>query len=245
MHRNNQSNEYPQKMTTISEELYGNIADTLLAKAEEKGSQLTREEIVDAIAESLENKGGVTHNPEVTEERPTILECDVVRFQNKKDKWVALVGILNGYPYEIFTGLQDDDEGIVLPKSVVSGEIIKHKFENKPSRYDFKFRNKRGFITTVEGLSEKFNPEYWNYAKLISGVLRYRMPIQNVIKMVRSLQLDGDGINTWKNGVVRALNKYVKDGTEAKGQICPNCGREALIYKDGNLVCTECGHTII
>lgn len=232
-------------MTPLTEDLYGHIADAILKKETEKGSALSRDEIVDIITESAELKNNVSYNPEVSEIRPEVLECDVVRFQNKKDKWVALVGLLNGYPYEIFTGLQDDDEGIVLPKSVVSGEIIKHKFEDKPSRYDFKFRNKRGFITTVEGLSEKFNPEYWNYAKLISGVLRYRMPIQNVIKMVRSLQLDGDGINTWKNGVVRALNKYVKDGTEAKGQLCPSCGKETLIYKDGNLVCTECGHTII
>lgn len=232
-------------MTPLTEDLYGHIADAILKKETEKGSALSRDEIVDIITESAELKNNVSYNPEVSEIRPEVLECDVVRFQNKKDKWVALVGLLNGYPYEIFTGLQDDDEGIVLPKSVVSGEIIKHKFEDKPSRYDFKFRNKRGFITTVEGLSEKFNPEYWNYAKLISGVLRYRMPIQNVIKMVRSLQLDGDGINTWKNGVVRALNKYVKDGTEAKGQLCPSCGKESLIYKDGNLVCTECGHTII
>lgn len=232
-------------MTPLTEDLYGHIADTILKKETEKGSALSRDEIVDIITESSELRNNVSYNPEVSEVRPEVLECDVVRFQNKKDKWVALVGLLNGYPYEIFTGLQDDDEGIVLPKSVVSGEIIKHKFEDKPSRYDFKFRNKRGFITTVEGLSEKFNPEYWNYAKLISGVLRYRMPIQNVIKMVRSLQLDGDGINTWKNGVVRALNKYVKDGTEAKGQLCPSCGKETLIYKDGNLVCTECGHTII
>lgn len=232
-------------MTPLTEDLYGHIADAILKKETEKGSALSRDEIVDIITESAELKNNVSYNPEVSEIRPEVLECDVVRFQNKKDKWVALVGLLNGYPYEIFTGLQDDDEGIVLPKSVISGEIIKHKFEDKPSRYDFKFRNKRGFITTVEGLSEKFNPEYWNYAKLISGVLRYRMPIQNVIKMVRSLQLDGDGINTWKNGVVRALNKYVKDGTEAKGQLCPSCGKESLIYKDGNLVCTECGHTII
>ncbi len=233
-------------MSQHIEEFHNAIANSLMKSEAEKGCPLTKEEIIAILAEheSQRNNSG-SQNPEVTEERPEVLVCDVVRFQNKKDKWVALVGLLNGYPYEIFTGLQDDDEGIVLPKSVVSGEIIKNKFEDKPSRYDFKFRNKRGFITTVEGLSEKFNPEYWNYAKLISGVLRYRMPIQNVIKMVRSLQLDGDGINTWKNGVVRALNKYVKDGTEANGQICPICGKEALIYKDGNLFCTECGNVII
>ena len=232
-------------MTSLTEELSAHVADILLQKAEEKGSALTKEEMIEIITESIEHKGGISYNPEVIEERPESLECDVVRFQNKKDKWVALVGLLNGYPYEIFTGLQDDDEGIVLPKSVLSGEIIKHKFENKPSRYDFKFRNKRGFITTVEGLSEKFNPEYWNYAKLISGVLRYRMPIKNVIKMVRSLQLDGDGINTWKNGVVRALNKYVNDGMEDISTLCPNCGKDTLVYSDGALVCSECGHTVI
>lgn len=226
------------------EDLHRAIAESLAKSEAQKGEPLTTDEITAILADYESQRPSSGSNPEVTEERPEILVCDVVRFQNKKDKWVALVGLLNGYPYEIFTGLQDDDEGIVLPKSVVSGEIIKKKFEDKPSRYDFKFRNKRGFITTVEGLSEKFNPEYWNYAKLISGVLRYRMPIQNVIKMVRSLQLDGDGINTWKNGVVRALNKYVKDGTEANGQICPACGEEALIYENGALVCTHCGHSI-
>ena len=146
--------------------------------------------------------------PEVTEVRPKELECDVVRFQNNKDKWVALVGLLNGYPYEIFTGLQDDDEGILLPKSVTKGKIIKQVSEDGSKRYDFQFENTRGYKITVEGLSEKFNPEYWNYAKLISGVLRYRMPIAHVIKLVSSLQLQDENINTWKNGVERALKKY-------------------------------------
>ncbi|MBR1548719.1 MAG: ribonucleoside-triphosphate reductase [Prevotella sp.] len=148
------------------------------------------------------------HSPEVTEVRPRELECDVVRFQNNKDKWVALVGLLDGYPYEIFTGLQDDDEGIMLPKSVTKGRIIKQVNDDGTKRYDFQFENKRGYKTTVEGLSEKFNPEYWNYAKLISGVLRYRMPIAHVIKLVSSLQLNDDSINTWKVGVERALKKY-------------------------------------
>ncbi len=178
--------------------------------------------------------------PEVTEVRPQVLECDVVRFQNNKEKWVAFVGLLNGYPYEIFTGLQDDDEGIVLPKTVVKGKIIKQTDENGKSRYDFQFENKRGYKTTVEGLSEKFNPEYWNYAKLISGVLRYRMPIDHVIKLVGSLQLKSESINTWKNGVERALKKYILDGTEAKGQECPNCGGK-LIYQEGCLICKSCG----
>ncbi len=180
-------------------------------------------------------------HPEVVEVRPKELECDVVRFQNNKEKWVAFVGLLDGYPYEIFTGLQDDEEGIVLPKTVTKGKIIKQTDENGKRRYDFQFENKRGYKTTVEGLSEKFNPEYWNYAKLISGVLRYRMPIDHVIKLVSSLQLKSESINTWKNGVERALKKYIVDGTEAKGRKCPVCGQETLIYQEGCLICKNCG----
>ena len=179
--------------------------------------------------------------PEVTEKRPQILDCDVVRFQNNKEKWVAFVGLLDGYPYEIFTGIQDDDEGIMLPKSVMKGRIIKNIDEEGNKRYDFQFENKKGYKTTVEGLSEKFNKEYWNYAKLISGVLRYRMPLDHVIKLVGSLQLESESINTWKNGVELALKKYISDGTEAKGIKCPNCGHETLVYQEGCLICKHCG----
>ena len=179
--------------------------------------------------------------PTVVEVRPKVLEAEVVRFQNNKEKWVAFVGLLDGHPYENFTGLQDDEEGISLPKSVTTGRIIKNIDEEGNKRYDFQFENKRGYKTTIEGLSEKFNKEYWNYAKLISGVLRWRMPIDRVIKLVDSLQLDSENINTWKNGVERALKKYVTDGTSAEGQKCPNCGNETLVYQEGCLICKTCG----
>ena len=179
--------------------------------------------------------------PTVVEVRPKVLEAEVVRFQNNKEKWVAFVGLLDGHPYEIFTGLQDDEEGISLPQSVTTGRIIKNIDEEGNKRYDFQFENKRGYKTTIEGLSEKFNKEYWNYAKLISGVLRWRMPIDRVIKLVDSLQLDSENINTWKNGVERALKKYVTDGTSAEGQKCPNCGNETLVYQEGCLICKTCG----
>lgn len=197
--------------------------------------------LVSAEKKEKKDEAPVCQPPQVTEIRPVELECDVVRFQNKKEKWVAFVGLLDGHPYEIFTGLMDDEEGIVLPKHVTSGVIIKNQNPDGTKRYDFQFKNKRGYKTTVEGLSEKFDKEYWNYAKLISGVLRYRMPLTNVIKLVGQLQLDSESINTWKNGVTRALKKYISDGTEATGQKCPNCGCETLVYQEGCLICKSCG----
>lgn len=180
-------------------------------------------------------------SPQVVEHRPEVLDCDVVRFQNNKEKWVALVGLLDGRPYEIFTGLQDDDEGIVLPKSVTKGYIIKATNSDGSHRYDFQFKNKRGYKTTVEGLSEKFNKEFWNYAKLISGVLRYRMPIKNVIKLVGSMQMESESINTWKAGVERALKKYASDVTKDQGHLCSVCGSESLVFEEGQFVCKHCG----
>ena len=174
--------------------------------------------------------------------RPTELECDVVRFQNNKDKWIAFVGLKDGRPYEIFTGLADDEDGILLPKSVTKGKIIRTVLEDGSRRYDFQFVNSRGFKTTVEGLSYKFDKEFWNYAKLISGVLRYGMPIDQVIKMIGGLQMDSESINSWKVGVGRALKKYIQDGTVVQGQNCPNCG-EALVFEEGCMHCPSCGYS--
>ncbi|GHT40540.1 ribonucleoside-diphosphate reductase, adenosylcobalamin-dependent [Bacteroidia bacterium] len=179
--------------------------------------------------------------PVIVAKRPRELEAEIVKFQNNKEKWIAFVGLLNGRPYEIFTGINDEDEGIFLPKNVTKGAIIKDIDENGNKRYDFQYTNKRGYKTTIEGLSAKFNPEYWNYAKLISGVLRYAMPVEQVIKLVESLELKDESINTWKNGVGRALKKYIQEGVQAKGQKCPNCGQETLVYQEGCLKCTSCG----
>jgi len=179
--------------------------------------------------------------PVIVAKRPRELEADIVKFQNNKDKWIAFVGLLNGRPYEIFTGINDEDEGIFLPKNLTKGAIIKNVDENGNKRYDFQYTNKRGYKTTIEGLSQKFNPEYWNYAKLISGVLRYSMPVEQVIKLVEGLDLKDESINTWKNGVERALKKYVQDGAQVKGQKCPNCDQESLVYQEGCLTCTSCG----
>ena len=172
--------------------------------------------------------------------RPEELDAEVVRFQNNKEKWIAFIGLYNDKPYEIFTGLSDEEEGILLPKSVVDGKIVKTTDRDKLSRYDFQFHNKRGFKTTVEGLSYKFDKEYWNYAKLISGVLRRGMPIEHVVELVASMEFDNENINTWKNGVERALKKYIPNGVEAEGEKCSNCGSK-VIYSEGCLICKNCG----
>lgn len=201
-----------------------------LKKKEEKKAEEKKE---DYNCVCFENKVRV---------RPAELECDVVRFQNNKDKWIAFVGLQDGMPYEIFTGLADDEEGLMIPKSVTHGKIIRVTQEDGSHRYDFQFLNSRGFKTTMEGLSYKFDKEFWNYAKLISGVLRYQMPIDQVIKMISGLQMDSETINSWKVGVERALKKYIQDGTIVQGQVCPNCG-EPLIYEEGCMHCRNCGYS--
>ncbi len=173
--------------------------------------------------------------------RPELLEADVVRFQNNREKWIAFIGLIDGMPYEIFTGLSDDEDGILLPRSVTKGYIIKNWEDEENSRYDFQYVNKRGYKTTIEGLSYKFNPVFWNYAKLISGVLRYGMPIHKVVDLVTSLQLDNETINSWKAGVARALKKYIPNGTLAEDARCCECGSNEVIYQEGCLTCVSCG----
>lgn len=201
----------------------------------------SRSGVLVAVEANKKKEAPAEGNHPIMAKRPIELEADVVRFQNNKEKWIAFVGLVDGRPYEIFTGLADDEDGIFIPKSVSHGKIIKAVDENGNKRYDFQFLNKRGHKTTIEGLSDKFNPEYWNYAKLISGVLRYGMPIDQVLKLVGGLELNSQSINTWKMGVERALKKYLPNGTIAAGQKCPNCGQETLIYQEGCLICTSCG----
>ena len=226
----------------VSEELVGSLYVEAW-RAGCKGCTVYRDGSRNNVLEAVKKEEApkLIANTEHLVKRPQELEADVVRFQNNKEKWIAFVGLAEGKPYEIFTGLADDEDGIFCPKSVNHGKIIKATDANGRKRYDFQFINKRGYKTTIEGLSEKFNPEFWNYAKLISGVLRYGMPIDQVLKLVGGLELDSTNINTWKNGVERALKKYIPNGTEASGQKCPHCGCETLIYQEGCLICTSCG----
>ena len=230
----------------VSEELVGQLYVEAW-RAGCKGCTVYRDGSRSGVLVSISKKAPTTEvSPMVTNaphvaKRPIELDADVIRFQNNKEKWIAFVGLVDGHPYEIFTGLADDEDGIFCPKSVTKGKIIKALDEHGNKRYDFRFINKRGYKTTIEGLSDKFNPEYWNYAKLISGVLRYGMPIDQVLKLVSGLELDSQSINTWKMGVERALKKYLPNGTKASGQKCPNCGNETLIYQEGCLICTSCG----
>ncbi len=235
----------------VTEELVGQLYETAW-KVGCKGVTVYRDGCRTGVLEGVkkddkkkkEDKDTICtcYDTHTVRKRPVELDCDVVRFQNNKDKWIAFVGLLDGRPYEIFTGLADDEDGLMIPKSVTKGKIIRTILEDGTKRYDFQFVNTRGFKTTMEGLSYKFDKEFWNYAKLISGVLRYGMPIDQVTKMINGLQMDSETINSWKVGVERALKKYIQDGTQVEGQKCPNCG-EPLIYEEGCMHCRSCGYS--
>lgn len=229
--------------SNVSEDLVNNLYITAWQSGC-KGCTIYREGSRGGVLVSTDQKKNQEKNtlaPLEPLSRPKELDADVVRFQNNKEKWIAFVGLKDGKPYEIFTGLNDEDEGILVPKSVSHGKLIKNYDEDGTKHYDFQFRNNRGLKITIEGLDSKFNPEFWNYAKLISGVLRYGMPIEQVVNLVQGLDLDDESINTWKNGVERALRKYIASGSKAGGQKCPNCGEESLVYQEGCLICTHCG----
>lgn len=223
----------------VTEELVGNLYIEAW-KSGCKGCTVYRDGSRAGVLVSNKDKKQTANPNEMPAKRPMELDADVVRFQNNKEKWIAFIGLYNGRPYEIFTGIADDEEGIMLPKAVTSGKIVKHYDAEGNSRYDFQFQNKRGFKTTVEGLSYKFDKEYWNYAKLISGVLRHGMPVHQAVELVASMEFDNENINTWKNGVERALKKYIPNGTEATGEKCENCGFP-VVYQEGCLICKTCG----
>ena len=223
----------------VTEELVGNLYIEAW-KSGCKGCTVYRDGSRAGVLVSNKDKKQTANPNEMPAKRPMELDADVVRFQNNKEKWIAFIGLYNGRPYEIFTGIADDEEGLMLPKAVTSGKIVKHYDAEGNSRYDFQFQNKRGFKTTVEGLSYKFDKEYWNYAKLISGVLRHGMPVHQAVELVASMEFDNENINTWKNGVERALKKYIPNGTEATGEKCENCG-SPVVYQEGCLICKTCG----
>jgi len=193
------------------------------------------------LISSKQEKAGADEQNIFPVKRPQVLTADVVRFQNNNEKWIAFIGLVANKPYEIFTGFADEEDGLLIPRWVNNGLIIKNRNEDGTTRYDFQYKNKKGYKTTVEGLSHKFNPEFWNYAKLISSTLRHGMPIDNVVDLISSLQLDSESINTWKNGVARALKRYIQNGTKVKGKTCSNCRSTNLIYQEGCLTCRDCG----
>jgi ribonucleoside-diphosphate reductase alpha chain len=222
----------------VSEELVGELYVTAW-KSGCKGVTVYREGSRSGVL--ISGKEKKNEMDESSFKRPKVLDAEILRFNNNKEKWIAFMGLKDGVPYEIFTGI-DDEEVYPIPKSITKGKIIKNRDDDGKNRYDFQYTDKYGYKNTLGGLSHMFNKEFWNYAKLISGVLRHGMPIPDVVNLVASLRLDNDTITTWKNGVERALKKYIPDGTRAKSnQKCEECGSNNLVYQEGCLICSSCG----
>lgn len=229
----------------ISEEMIGKIYVTGWESGC-KGITVYRDGSRSGVLVSNDDKGkkeeAATFMETQAPKRPKVIEADIVRFNNNHEKWIAVVGTIDGRPYEIFTGRAEDSFSIL--GHVDSGWVIRSKTDDGRARYDFQYEDKEGYKTTIEGLSRTFNQEYWNYAKLISGVLRHGMPIAFVVEMVANLHLSDESLNTWKNGVSRALKKYIPDGTKIEGQSCPECSSmEGLMFKEGCLTCSDCGYS--
>lgn len=204
-----------------------------------KGMTIYRDGSRDGVLVTKNDNKKVGFQENNAPKRPKKLEANVLRFQNGKEKWVAVIGLLEGRPYEIFTGRS---EAFLIPQNIEKGWVVRVKEdETKKARYDFIFNDIDGYNVTIEGLSRIFNKEYWNYAKLISGILRHGMPLPSVINLISNLTFDNDTITTWKNGVIRAIKKFIKDDTQIKGELCPNCGAETLVFIDGCKSCSSCG----
>lgn len=225
----------------VTEEVVGKVYQTAWESGC-KGVTVYRDGSRAGVLVSADSKKEEAVSITKPKKRPRVLDAEIVRFNNNHEKWIAFVGLYENRPYEIFTGIVDE-EMFPIPKRITSGKIIKVKDE-RGSRYDFQYIDKYGYTNTLGGLSHMFKSEYWNYAKLISGSLRYGLPIQDVVNLVGSLQLDSETINTWKNGVERALKRFIPNGTKAnKNEKCSECESDNLIYQEGCLTCQDCGNS--
>ncbi len=206
-----------------------------------KGVTVYRDGCRDGVLLDKNTKKKSDGQPAVVHKRPKSIPADIVRFKNGKEDWIAFVGLQNGRPYEVFTGKIEED-AMYIPPKIKSGNILKVREADGSKRYDFQYIDRYGYTNTVGGISRLFNEEFWNYAKLISGVLRHGMPIEKTVSLIESLHLDSESINTWKTGVCRALKQYIVDGTKSKGK-CPSCGQENMAYQNGCLTCMSCGYS--
>jgi len=234
---------------SVTVNLPNNVSEALVADVYRtawecgcKGVTVYRDGCRDGVLlEKSSKKRKCEEHPGQVPKRPKSIPADIVRFKNGSEDWIAFVGLQEGRPYEVFTGKIEED-AMYIPRKITKGFIIKVREEDGTKRYDFQYTDRYGYTNTIGGISRLFNEEFWNYAKLISGVLRYGMPIEKTVSLIESLHLDSESINTWKTGVCRALKQYIVDGTQAKGK-CPSCGQENMAYQNGCLTCMSCGYS--